>query len=59
MSLTKEKKQNHNRAVTIGILAMVVAAFVSLNANKFLLSSALYIGLTIISIFLYFAWNKF
>ena len=54
-----ESQKNHNRAVTVLIFGMIVASFVSLNANLFLLSSALYIGLSLLSIILYFIWNKF
>jgi hypothetical protein len=57
--LTEEQRKNHNRAITIIILGMILAAFVSLNANRFLLSSALYLGLLALSIFLFFVWNKF
>jgi len=53
------QKKNHNRAITVLILAMGLAAFVSLNANAFLLSSTLYIGLSVVSIFLFFIWNRF
>lgn len=59
MKLSKEQKKNHNRAITVLVFAMFVSAFVSLNANTFLLSSGLYIGMSILSVFLYFAWNKF
>lgn len=59
MVINKQKKENHNRAIVMVILAMFIAIFVSLNAGEFLISSALYIGILIVSIFLYFIWNKF
>lgn len=57
--LSKEQKNNHNRLITVGIFSIFVAAFISINANKFLLSSGLYIGMVAISIFLLLIWHRF
>lgn len=59
VKLSNEQRKNHNRAITVLVFTMFLAAFVSLNANKFLLSSGLYIGMSLISIVLYFVWSRF
>ena len=59
VKLTEEQRKNHNRTITILVFGMLIASWVMINANEFLLPAFLYIVLGIISVFLYFVWNKF
>ena len=57
--LTETQRKNHNRAITILVLGMIITSWVLINSREFLLPAFLYIALGIISIYLYFVWNRF
>lgn len=59
VKLTSEQKKNYNRGVVILVLAIFFAAWVSISANALLLPSGIYGGMSIVSIILFFVWDKF
>ena len=57
--LTKTEKKNHNRAITVLVLGIIITLFLIFNSPEGFSAGILYAILGIASIFSYFIWDKF
>jgi len=57
--LQEEQRKNHNRAIVLIIFALIVLAWVVINAGEFIFSVTVYGIILGISLLFYFIWSRF